>query len=54
MNIGSAQIDTGGSRMALSESELIDSIERLDEIAATLQELRHRFVQELEAIENRE
>ncbi len=37
--------------MALSESELIDSIERLDEIAATLQEMRHRFVQELEEIE---
>ncbi len=36
--------------MALSESELIDSIERLDEIAATLQEIRHRFVQELEGV----
>jgi hypothetical protein len=39
--------------MALSESELIDSIERLDEIANTLQEMRQRLIQELEEIEKR-
>ncbi len=40
--------------MALSKTELIDMIERLDEIAATLNELRHRCVQELEEVESRE
>ncbi|OPY49393.1 MAG: hypothetical protein A4E48_02246 [Methanosaeta sp. PtaU1.Bin060] len=39
--------------MAMSESELIDSIERLDEIANTLQEMRQRLIQELEEIEKR-
>ncbi len=34
--------------MALSKSELIDSIERLDEIAEALNEIRHRLMQELE------
>ena len=34
--------------MALTKSELIDSIERLDEMATALDEIRHRLVQELE------
>jgi|GEM_PF-6764773 hypothetical protein len=37
--------------MSLNKSELIDSIERLDEMASTLNEIRHRLVQELEEIE---
>jgi hypothetical protein len=37
--------------MAFNKSELIDTVERLDEIASTLNEVRHRLVQELEVIE---
>jgi hypothetical protein len=37
--------------MTLSKNELIDMIERIDEIAANLDEFRHRFVQELEDVE---
>lgn len=40
--------------MSLNKSELIDSIERLDEMASTLNEIRHRLVQELEEIEQQE
>lgn len=39
------------SRMSFSKSELIDAVERLDEISTALDEIRHRFVQELEEIE---
>jgi hypothetical protein len=39
--------------MALTKSELIDAVERLDEIAAALDEIRHRLVQELEEIEQK-
>ena len=37
--------------MSLTKSELIDSIERLDEMSNALDEIRHRLVQELEEIE---
>lgn len=37
--------------MALSKSELIDSIERLDEMTTALNEIRHRLAQELEEVE---
>ncbi len=37
--------------MTLSKSEIIDSIERLDEIATTLKEIRHRLIQELLEVE---
>jgi hypothetical protein len=37
--------------MTLSKNELIDMIERIDEISAALDEFRHRFVQDLEEIE---
>lgn len=40
--------------MSLTKSELIDSIECLDEMTATLDEIRHRLVQELEEIEQQE
>lgn len=40
--------------MYFSKSELIDAVERLDEISTTLGEIRHRFVQELEEIEQQE
>ena len=36
--------------MTLSKSELVDSIERLDEISTALGEIRHRLVQELEEV----
>lgn len=39
--------------MALSKSELIDMIEHIDEIGSTLDEFRHRLIQELEEIEQR-
>ncbi len=37
--------------MALTKSELVDSIERIDEMTTALDEIRHRLVQELEEIE---
>lgn len=37
--------------MSLTKNELIDSIERLDEMSNALGEIRHRLVQELEEIE---
>lgn len=37
--------------MSFSKSELIDAVERLDEMATTLNEIRHRLVQELEEVE---
>jgi len=37
--------------MSFSKSELIDAVERLDEISTTLNEIRHRLVQELEEVE---
>lgn len=39
--------------MALTKSELIDVVERLDEMATALDEIRHRLVQELEEIEQK-
>ena len=37
--------------MAFTKSELIDAVERLDEMATALDEIRHRLVQEIEEIE---
>ena len=39
--------------MSLTKSELIDTVERLDEMATALDEIRHRLVQELEEIEQK-
>lgn len=41
-----------GDSMSFSKSELIDSIERLDEIESTLNEIRHRLVKDFEAKAN--
>ncbi len=40
--------------MALSKTELIDMIENIDAIKTTLDDIRHRLVQELEEDEQQE
>ncbi len=40
--------------MALSKTELIDMIERIDETKTTLDDIRHRIVQELDELESQE
>lgn len=40
--------------MALSKTELIDMVDRIDEIKTGLNDIRHRLVQELEEVEQQE